>query len=50
MAVDKKARGARLRMVVLDGLARPAILDDPPEELLEQAYAEVCGQMSQVRG
>jgi 3-dehydroquinate synthase len=44
MAVDKKARGARLRMVVLDGLARPAILDDPPEELLEQAYAEVCGQ------
>ena len=43
MAVDKKARGARLRLVVLDGLARPAILDDPPEELLEQAYAEVCG-------
>jgi 3-dehydroquinate synthase len=44
MAVDKKARGARLRLVVLDGLARPAILDDPPEELLEQAYAEMCGQ------
>jgi len=43
MAVDKKARGARLRLVVLDGLARPGILDDPPEELLEQAYAEVCG-------
>jgi 3-dehydroquinate synthase len=41
MAVDKKARGARLRLVVLDGLARPGILDDPPEELLEQAYAEV---------
>ncbi len=44
MAVDKKARGARLRLVVLDGLARPAILDDPPEELLEQAYAEVCSR------
>jgi 3-dehydroquinate synthase len=44
MAVDKKARGARLRMVVLDGLARPGILDDPPEKLLEQAYAEVCGR------
>jgi len=44
MAVDKKARGARLRLVVLDGLARPGILDDPPEELLEQAYAEVCGR------
>jgi 3-dehydroquinate synthase len=41
MAVDKKARGARLRFVVLDGLARPAILADPPEELLEQAYLEV---------
>jgi 3-dehydroquinate synthase len=41
MGVDKKARGARLRLVVLDGLARPAILDDPPEELLRQAYQEV---------
>ena len=29
MAVDKKARGARLRLVVLDGLARPGILDGP---------------------
>jgi 3-dehydroquinate synthase len=41
MAVDKKARAARLRLVVLDGLGRPGILADPPEELLEQAYAEV---------
>ncbi|MGH3274255.1 MAG: 3-dehydroquinate synthase [Streptosporangiaceae bacterium] len=41
MALDKKARGARLRLVVLDGLAEPAILADPPEELLQQAYAEV---------
>jgi 3-dehydroquinate synthase len=41
MALDKKARAARLRLVVLDGLARPGILDDPPEELLERAYAEV---------
>ena len=39
MAVDKKARGLRLRLVVLDGLARPGIPDDPPEELLAQAYA-----------
>jgi 3-dehydroquinate synthase len=44
MAVDKKTRGARLRLVVLDGLARPGMLDDPPEELLRQAYGEVCGQ------
>lgn len=42
MRVDKKARGARLRFVVLDGLARPATLAGPPEELLERAYAEVA--------
>ena len=41
MSVDKKARGARLRLVVLDGLARPGILDHPSEELLRQAYQEV---------
>jgi 3-dehydroquinate synthase len=41
MAVDKKSRDARLRFVVLAGLARPEILADPPEELLEQAFAEV---------
>jgi 3-dehydroquinate synthase len=41
MTVDKKARGARLRLVVLDGLARPGVLNDPPEELLAEAYAEV---------
>jgi 3-dehydroquinate synthase len=41
MSVDKKTRGARLRFVVLDGLANPVILDDPAEELLEQAYQEV---------
>ncbi len=41
MGVDKKARGARLRFVVLDGLARPGILESPSEELLSQAYQEV---------
>ncbi len=41
MSMDKKARGARLRFVVLDGLARPGILDDPPEELLARAFEEV---------
>lgn len=40
MAVDKKARGSRLRLVVLDGLARPAILDGPGEDLLQRAYEE----------
>jgi 3-dehydroquinate synthase len=41
MTVDKKSRAARLRFVVLAGLARPEILADPAEELLEQAFAEV---------
>jgi 3-dehydroquinate synthase len=40
MAVDKKTRGGRLRLVVLDGLASPGILADPPEQLLERAYQE----------
>jgi len=40
MAVDKKTRGRHLRLVVLDGLARPGILADPPEELLARAYLE----------
>lgn len=44
MTVDKKMRGARLRLVVLDGLAKPGILDDPPEELLGAAYAEVSAR------
>lgn len=39
MRVDKKARGAMLRFVVLDGLASPGVLSDPAPELLEQAYA-----------
>ena len=34
MRVDKKARGNRLRFVVLDGLARPAILEGPDDALL----------------
>lgn len=41
MGVDKKTRGSRLRLVVLDGLARPGILDDPPEDLLALAYREL---------
>jgi 3-dehydroquinate synthase len=41
MAVDKKTRGAKLRFVVLDGLARPGILAGPDEDLLTGAYQEV---------
>jgi len=43
MKVDKKARGDRLRFVVLDALARPAILDSPPTALLEQSYGALAG-------
>ena len=41
MRVDKKARGDQLRFVVLDALARPAILAGPDPALLTAAYAEI---------
>ena len=41
MALDKKARGAMLRFVILNGLARAEILAGPPEELLREAYARI---------
>ncbi|MGN9812979.1 3-dehydroquinate synthase [Micromonospora sp. BQ11] len=42
MRVDKKARGSRLRFVVLDGLARPAMLEGPDDALLHAAYQQVA--------
>ena len=42
MRVDKKARGDRLRFVVLDGLARPSVLEAPDPQLLAAAFAEVA--------
>ena len=42
MRVDKKARGDRLRFVVLDGLARPAIMEAPDPQLLAAAFSEVA--------
>ncbi len=41
MRVDKKARGDLLRFVILEGVARPAILEGPDPALLAAAYAEV---------
>jgi len=41
MKVDKKSRGDVLRFVVLDGLARPAILEGPDPALLTAAFAEL---------
>jgi 3-dehydroquinate synthase len=43
MAVDKKARGARLRLIVLEKAGSPVPLEDPPEGLLAEAFAEVAG-------
>jgi 3-dehydroquinate synthase len=41
MRRDKKTRGATLRFVVLDGLARPGRLEGPDVALLHAAYAAV---------
>ena len=41
MKVDKKARGDRLRFVVLDGLAKPGILEAPDLQLLSAAYSTI---------
>jgi 3-dehydroquinate synthase len=38
MRVDKKARGDTLRFVVLDGLAKPGLLEGPDATLLREAY------------
>jgi 3-dehydroquinate synthase len=41
MRSDKKARGASLRFVVLDGLGHPTILTDPDQAWLDAAWAAV---------
>jgi 3-dehydroquinate synthase len=42
MRVDKKARGNRIRFIVLDGLAKPGTADDPDPAVLAAAYEEVA--------
>jgi 3-dehydroquinate synthase len=42
MSLDKKVRGARLRMIVLDGVGNPVIFDSPPEDLLAEAFLAVA--------
>jgi 3-dehydroquinate synthase len=44
MRVDKKARGASLRFVVLDGLGNPTILTDPDQAWLDAAWAAVADE------
>ncbi len=41
MQRDKKARGAMMRFIVLDDLARPTVLQGPDTSLLFAAYQEV---------
>jgi 3-dehydroquinate synthase len=42
MRRDKKARGALLRFIVLDDIARPTVLQGPDESLLFSAYQEIA--------
>lgn len=41
MQRDKKARGSMLRLIVLDDLARPTVLQGPDTSLLYAAYQEI---------
>jgi 3-dehydroquinate synthetase len=41
MRVDKKARGNRIRFIVLDALGKPVVVDDPDPAVLAAAYSEV---------
>ncbi|MER5889062.1 3-dehydroquinate synthase [Streptomyces sp. NPDC001941] len=41
MKVDKKSRGDLLRFVVLDGLAKPTVMEGPDPAVLLAAYGEV---------
>jgi 3-dehydroquinate synthase len=43
MAIDKKSRGSRLRFVVLEGLARPRMLEDPDAAMVTAAYKRIQG-------
>ncbi|QWC86698.1 3-dehydroquinate synthase [Nocardioidaceae bacterium] len=43
MRVDKKARGATLRFVVLEGIGRPVVLTGPGEDDLRGAYEALSG-------
>ncbi|MFF2655354.1 3-dehydroquinate synthase [Streptomyces sp. NPDC058045] len=42
MKVDKKSRGNVLRFIVLDGLAKPTVLEGPDPAVLLAAYGEVA--------
>lgn len=41
MRMDKKARGATMRFIVLDGIGHPALLAGPSQSVLDDAFMEV---------
>jgi 3-dehydroquinate synthase len=41
MQRDKKSRAGHLRFIVLDDIAKPAVLTAPDESLLFAAYQEI---------
>jgi 3-dehydroquinate synthase len=43
MAMDKKVKGGRLRLVLLDGIGRGTVTDDYPREALEALLEERAG-------
>lgn len=46
MQKDKKTRGALLRFVILEGLARPTRLEGPDPALLVSAYGEIAREIA----
>lgn len=41
MRIDKKARGATLRLVLLDAIGSPVVVEAPQDEILAEAYRKV---------
>ena len=50
MMSDKKVRGGRLRLVLLDDVARPVRMQAPGEDLLIKAHDAVTGHADPVGG
>lgn len=41
MHKDKKARGNKLRFIILDGIGKPTHLDDPPLDAVREAFGRI---------
>ncbi|MER6346970.1 3-dehydroquinate synthase [Streptomyces sp. NPDC001595] len=49
MRVDKKSRGDVLRFIVLDGLAKPSVLEGPDPAALLAAFGAICRPLGRKR-